>query len=209
MAFSFKSHTVLLWQGLGWKLPHLSGTWVGTLKQVEFRKSMIFSFSSLSLRSLWHGGFRVARLLTVWLTGLEVRVLTDSQGESILFLMTSLGCHLTSLLSHLGEAGREACSGCRAEDRTSTWWGVARFGKSTWDGKCCHDHFWKIHSATKSSYPWMQIHRKKTWKKPYQTISKPISRENGMQIYFSLPSHVLCLWFSRLVLSNSLRPHGL
>ena len=48
--------------------------------------------SSLSLWSPWHGGFRVARLLTVWLTALEVWVLTQTaKGSQYCFLWQALG----------------------------------------------------------------------------------------------------------------------
>ena len=60
---------------------------------------------------------------------------------------------------------------------------VSHCRKSTWDGKCCHGHFWKIHSATKSSYPGMQIYRKKIWKNQpswLQTVLQSYSHQNSI-----------------------------
>ena len=69
---------------------------------------------------------------------------TDSQGESILFLMTSLGCQLTSLLSHLSEAGREACSGGqRTEPPPDGVWRTEPLPDGVWRTEPPPDGVWQ------------------------------------------------------------------
>ena len=160
---------------------------------------------------------------------------TDSQGESILFLMTSLGCQLTSLLSHLSEAGREACSGGqRTEPLPDGVWRTEPPPDGVWRTEPPPDGVWRTESLPDGVWRtepppdgvWQGFERargmgnvvtaifgkyilpQKVHIQECKYIERRsgrihtklsvnlISRENGMQIYFSLPSHISCLLFS-------------
>ena len=140
---------------------------------------------------------------------------TDSQGESILFLMTSLGCQLTSLLSHLSEAGREACSGGqRTEPPPDGVWRTEPLPDGVWRTEPPPDGVWQgferargmgnVVTAIFGKYILPQkVHiqeckyiERRSGRIHTKLSVNLISRENGMQIYFSLPSHISCLLFS-------------
>ena len=140
---------------------------------------------------------------------------TDSQGESILFLMTSLGCQLTSLLSHLSEAGREACSGGqRTEPPPDGVWRTEPLPDWVWRTEPPPDGVWQgferargmgnVVTAIFGKYILPQkVHiqeckyiERRSGRIHTKLSVNLISRENGMQIYFSLPSHISCLLFS-------------
>ena len=130
---------------------------------------------------------------------------TDSQGESILFLMTSLGCQLTSLLSHLSEAGREACSGGqRTEPLPDGVWRTEPPPDGVWQGFERARGMGNVVTAIFGKYILPQkVHiqeckyiERRSGRIHTKLSVNLISRENGMQIYFSLPSHISCLLFS-------------
>ena len=120
---------------------------------------------------------------------------TDSQGESILFLMTSLGCQLTSLLSHLSEAGREACSGGQRTEPPpdGVWQG---FERARGMGNVVTAIFGKYILPQKVHIQECKYIERRSGRIHTKLSVNLISRENGMQIYFSLPSHISCLLFS-------------
>ena len=150
----------------------------------------LWSFLSLSLWSPWHGGFRVARLLTVWLTALEVCVLTQTaKGNQYCFLRQALG------VSSHHFRHREACSdGQRTEPPPDGVW--QGFERARGMGNIVTAIFGKYILPQKVHIQECKYIERRSGRIHTKLSVNFISRENGMQMYFSLPSHVSCLLFS-------------